>query len=77
MRHLKRTTIMVAILVLTVFLGAAGCGGDHPNRIHSDQDRYPARYERQDNDRHEERQDSDRHEDRGRDYGREGEHADR
>jgi len=65
MRHLKMTMIMAALLVLTVFLGLAGCGEDHGHRIRNDRDRYP------------ERRDSDRHEDRGRDSGHEGEHGDR
>ena len=69
MRHLKTTMIMVAALVLTVLLGLAGCGEDRGYRVRSDRDRYPERYERQGNDRHD---------DRGGNPGRDrGEHGDR
>jgi hypothetical protein len=74
MRHLKTTMIMVASLVLTVFLGLAGC--DEDRHFRGDRDRSP-RYEGNDNARHEERQASDRHEDRGKDSGHEGERGDR
>ena len=77
MRHLKTTMIMVTSLVLTVLLGLGGCGGDNGDHFHGDRDRYPARYEQQDNNRHEERQESDQHEDRGRDSTHEGEHGGR
>jgi hypothetical protein len=49
MKPLKTTMIMVALLVLTVFLGLAGCGGDDGDRYRGDRDR--SHYERQDNDR--------------------------
>lgn len=77
MRHPKTTMVMVASLVLTVFLGLAGCGDDHSVRYHDDRNRSPERYERQDSDRHEERQ-GDRHEERGGDSSHDrGEHGDR
>jgi hypothetical protein len=67
MRYLKLITIMLASLVLTAFMGLAGCGEDH-GRIHGERDR-TAPAPRYDNDRHEERHDADRHEDRGGDSG--------
>ena len=74
MRHLKMATIMVVSLVLTVFLGVAGCGDDHRDHFRGDRDRSAEVYERSDNDRH----DNDRHEDRGGDSGHDrGEHGDR
>ena len=77
MRNLKLITIMLASLVLTAFLGLAGCGEDHGDRIHVERDR-AAPAPRYDNDRHEERHDADRHEDRGRDSGHDrDEHGDR
>ena len=51
MRHLKTVMILGASLVLTVFLGLAGCGDDHRDHIRSDRDRYPERVERRDSDR--------------------------
>ena len=52
MRHLKITMITVASLVLTVFLGLAGCGEDRGHRVRGDRDRHPVSYERHDGDRH-------------------------
>ena len=75
MRHLKTAAIMVASLVVAMLLGLAGCGHDHSDRFRGDRDRYPASYERRDNDRHEERHESDRNEDHGRDSGHESEHG--
>jgi hypothetical protein len=67
MRNLKLITIMLASLVLTAFMGLAGCGDDHRDRIVVERERAaPAP-----------RYDNDRHEDRGRDSGREDEHRDR
>lgn len=76
MRKLKLFTILLASLVLTAFMGLAGCGEDHGDRIHGERDR-AAPAPRHDNDRHEERHDGDRHEDRGRDSGHEDEHGGR
>lgn len=77
MRHWKTIMALGASVVLTVFLGLAGCGDDHRDHIRSDRDRYPEQVERHDGDRHEVQQESDRHDDRGRDTGHEGEHGDR
>ena len=77
MRHPKTTMIIVASLVLTVFLGLAGCGEDHGDRIQGDRDRQPEQVDRHDSDRHEDRPDSDPHEDHGSDSGHEGDHGGR
>jgi hypothetical protein len=65
MRNMKTVMTIVASLVLTAFLGLAGCGEDHGYRMDDHRDR-AAPAPRYDNDRH----DGDRHEDPGRDSGR-------
>lgn len=66
MRHLKTSVIMVASLVLSVFMGVAGCGDDHRDHFRGDRDRSAERYERPDNDR----RDNDRPAERGGDSSR-------
>lgn len=57
MRNLKITLMMVASLVLTLFLGLAGCGDDHRHRMdmHDDRDHSTVIIDRSGNDRHEDR----------------------
>jgi hypothetical protein len=66
MRHLKTTMIIFASLVLTVFLGLAGCDEDHGGRhIHGDRDR-PPEHKRDHRPPERRRDDRDRHKDRSR-----------
>ena len=62
--------VLAASLVLAMLMACAGCGGDGREHVRRDQDRYPQRYERHDDDRRGERRDGDRHEDRERPSGR-------
>ena len=55
MRHLKLTMSMVASLVLTVFLGLAGCDEHHRDGFRGDRERPPERSERRDSDRRDDR----------------------
>jgi hypothetical protein len=56
MKHWKTTMILIASLVLTVFLGLAGCDEDHKGRhIRSDRDRRPPEHKRDHRDRHKDR----------------------
>ena len=72
MKKLKLFTIMLASLVLTAFLGLAGCGEDHGYRAEGYRDR-AAPSPRYDNN-----QRGDLHEDRGFDSGHDRDaHGDR
>jgi hypothetical protein len=64
MSYLKIRTLFAASLVSAMLMALTGCGGDSREHVRRDQDRYPQRYERHDDDRRMERHDNDRHEDR-------------
>ena len=64
MRHVKSTMIIIASLVVTLFLGVAGCDEHHRDGFRGDRDRPPERSERRDSDRHDD--------DRGRNPDRDG-----
>jgi hypothetical protein len=61
MSYLRMRTVLATWLVLTVLMTLAGCGGDRREHVRSERDRYPERYERQD-----ERHDNDRQRDAGK-----------
>lgn len=70
MSYLSKKALLAGALILPTLMALAGCEGDRREHVRPHEDRYPERYERHDDRRHEEQRDSGRHEERpGHDRG--------